>query len=245
MLAVKNLVLDKDGRRILHGVNLEINAGEIHTIIGPNGSGKSTLAYVLMGCRGYEPADGKIIFNNTDITNLSITERAKLGITLAWQEPARFEGLTVNDYLSLGKKNGVNDAKDVKEDVKDALRMVNLNPDRYLNRFIDQRLSGGERKRIEIASIVTMKPKLAILDEPDSGIDFVSLDDLLDVMIKLKKDTTILLITHREEVAAISDRATLLCDGYVVKEGNAPVVTKYFRDVCKVCPSEKYSEVKL
>ena len=235
MLTVKNLMLERNEREILHGINLEVKKGEIHAILGPNGAGKSTLVYILMGCKGYKPTDGKITFNNTDITNLSITERAKLGITLAWQEPARFEGLTVEDYLSIGKKNNV----------KDALEMVNLNPNKYLNRFIDQTLSGGERKRIELASILTMKPKLAILDEPDSGIDFVSLDELLDVMIKLKKDTTILLITHREEVAAISDRATLFCDGYVVKNGNPSEVTKYFRDMCKVCPSEKYSEVKL
>jgi len=234
MLTVKDLVLEREGRRILHGVNLAVNEGEIHAIIGPNGSGKSTLAYALMGCRGYEPTEGNIIFNDTDITKLSITERAKIGITLAWQEPARFEGLTVNDYLSLGKKNGV----------KEALEMVNLNPERYLNRSIET-LSGGERKRIELASIVTLKPKLAILDEPDSGIDFVSLNDLLELMIELKKDTTVLLITHREEVAAISDRATLLCDGYVVKDGTPSEVTKYFRDVCKVCPSEKYSEVRM
>lgn len=235
MLTIKNLRLRRDGKTILHGINLEVSRGEIHAIIGPNGSGKSTLAHALVGCRGYEPIEGEIIFNGTTITNLSITERAKLGITLAWQEPARFEGLTVADYLSLGKKN----------DVKEALRMVNLNPDRYLNRFIDQTLSGGERKRVELASIITLKPKLAILDEPDSGIDFVSLNDLLTVIVKLKRDTTILLITHREDVAAISDRATLLCDGYIVKDGTPQEVTKYFREMCKICPSEKYSEVKL
>ncbi|RLI87565.1 MAG: ABC transporter ATP-binding protein [Candidatus Altiarchaeales archaeon] len=234
MLTVKDLRLERDKREILHGIDLEVKKGEIHAVLGPNGAGKSSLAYALMGCRGYEPIAGKIIFNDVDITNLSITERAKLGITLAWQEPARFEGLTVNDYLSLGKKN----------DVKEALEMVNLNPERYLNRFIET-LSGGERKRVELASIVTLKPKLAILDEPDSGIDFISLNDLLELMIKLKNDTTILLITHNEAVAAISDKATMLCDGYIVKDGTPSEVTKYFRDICRRCPSEKYSKVRL
>lgn len=234
MLSVKNLVLERDNRRILHGVNLEVGEGVIHAIIGPNGSGKSSLTYVLMGCGGYEPTEGRILFNDVDITESGITERAKLGITLAWQEPARFEGLTVEDYLSIGEKN----------DAGEALRMVNLNPDRYLKRLIDEKLSGGERKRIELASIITLKPKLAILDEPDSGIDFVSLKDLLDVIVWLKKDTTILLVTHREDVAAISDRATLLCNGYVVKDGDPGEVTEYFRDMCKACPTEKYPGVK-
>jgi Fe-S cluster assembly ATP-binding protein len=234
MLDIKNLILERDKRRILHGVNLKVGEGVIHAIIGPNGSGKSTLAYVLMGCGGYEPTEGEIFFNKVDITKSDITKRAKLGITLAWQEPARFEGLTVRDYLSIGGGN----------DVEEALRMVNLNPGRYLDRIIDEKLSGGERKRIELASIITLKPKLAILDEPDSGIDFVSLKDLLDVIVELKKDTTILLITHREDVAAISDKATLLCNGYVVKDGDHREVTEYFREMCKACPTEKYSGVK-
>jgi Fe-S cluster assembly ATP-binding protein len=234
MLTVKNLVFKGDGKRILHGINLRINKGEIHAVIGPNGSGKSTLSHVIMGCRGYEPIEGEIIFNNKDITKLGITERAKLGITLAWQEPARFEGLTIADYLSIGGK----------KEIREALEMVNLNPDRYLNRFIDQKLSGGERKRVELASIITLKPKLAILDEPDSGIDFVSLTDLLDVITRLKKDTTILLITHREDVAAISDRATLLCNGYVVRDGDPSDVMGYFRDMCRTCPSERYPGTK-
>ncbi len=238
MLAVKNLVLERDEKKILKGINLNVCNGEIHVIIGPNGSGKSSLAYMLMCCRDYKPTQGKIFFNDKDITDLGITKRAKRGITLSWQEPARFEGLTVEDYLSLGRENN-------KAEIEEALRMVNLNPKRYLNRFVDHKLSGGERKRIELASIVVLKPKLAILDEPDSGIDFVSLTDLLDVMIKLKKDTTILLITHREEVAQIADRATLLCDGYIVKDGSPLEVTEYFRDVCKSCPTEKYSEAKL
>ena len=243
MLTIKNLVLERDGRKILHGVDLEVNAGEIHAIIGPNGSGNSTLAYVLMGCSGYEPTNGKLTFNKTDITNASVTTRAKSGITLSWQEPARFEGISVRDYLSLGKKNDVTSPENIK-DMRAALELVNLNPGRYLDRAIDQKLSGGERKRIDLASIITLKPKLAILDEPDSGIDFVSLDDLLDVLIKLKENTTIILITHREEVLEISDRATLLCNGYVVKGGSPPVVKKYFRDVCMACPTEKYSGVE-
>lgn len=232
MLRIESIKVERDGKEIIKDISLSIDRGKIHAIIGPNGSGKSTLAYVIMGI--YAPSAGKILFKGKDITNHSISERAKIGITLAWQEPARFEGLSVRAYLSISGN-----------DIEKALKVVNLEPDRYLNRAIDDSLSGGERKRIELASIVTMKPKIAILDEPDSGIDFVSLDDLLGVITNLKKEgITVLLITHREEVARIADEASLICDGYLVKNGNTWEVTKFFRKMCGKCPSGKYSEVK-
>ena len=232
MLRIESIKVERDGKEIIKDISLSIDRGKIHAIIGPNGSGKSTLAYSIMGI--YAPSAGKILFKGKDITNHSISERAKIGITLAWQEPARFEGLSVRDYLSISGN-----------DIEKALKVVNLEPDRYLNRAIDDSLSGGERKRIELASIVTMKPKIAILDEPDSGIDFVSLDDLLGVITNLKKEgITVLLITHREEVARIADEASLICDGYLVKNGSTWEVTKFFRKMCGKCPSGKYSEVK-
>ena len=232
MLRIESIKVERDGKEIIKDISLSIDRGKIHAIIGPNGSGKSTLAYSIMGI--YAPSAGKIFFEGKDITNRSISERAKIGITLAWQEPARFEGLSVRDYLSISGNN-----------IEKALKVVNLEPDRYLNRAIDDSLSGGERKRIELASIVTMKPKIAILDEPDSGIDFVSLDDLLGVITNLKKEgITVLLITHREEVARIADEASLICDGYLVKNGSTWEVTKFFRKMCGKCPSGKYSEVK-
>lgn len=232
MLKLESIKVDRNGKEIIKDVSLSIDRGKIHAIIGPNGSGKSTLAYSIMGI--YAPSAGKILFKGKDITNHSISERAKIGITLAWQEPARFEGLSIRDYLSIGGDN-----------IEMALRAVNLEPNRYLNRAIDDSLSGGERKRVELASIMTMAPKLAILDEPDSGIDFVSLDDLLGVITNFKKEgVTVLLITHREEVARIADEASLICDGYLVKNGSTWEVTKFFRKMCGKCPSGKYSEVK-
>jgi Fe-S cluster assembly ATP-binding protein len=232
MLKMKSIKVERDGKEIIKDISLSIDKGKIHAILGPNGSGKSTLAYAIMGI--YRPSAGKIFFEENDITNHSISERAKLGITLAWQEPARFEGLSIRDYLSIGGNNA-----------ERALKAVNLEPSRYLNRVIDDSLSGGERKRVELASIMTMAPKLAILDEPDSGIDFVSLDDLLGVITNFKKEgITVLLITHREEVARIADEASLICDGYLVKNGSTWEVTKFFRKMCGKCPSRKYSEVK-
>ncbi len=236
MLSIQNISLIRNGNEILHNISLEVNEGGIHVILGPNGAGKSTLAYVLMGIEGFTPSSGRILFNGEDITNKSIFERAKRGITLGWQEPARFEGLSIEEYLSLGMRE-----KDERE-IKKALTMVNLNPERYLKRKVDEALSGGERKRVEFAAIITMKPKLAILDEPDSGIDFVSLDDLLGVMKSLKyQNITLLIITHREEVARIGDRASLMCDGFIVKDSEPWEVTKYFRKVCATCPTRKYS----
>ena len=150
---------------IVNNVSFGVKEGSIHAIIGPNGSGKSTLAYTIMGLNAYKISYGKILFDEQDITNASITERAKLGITLAWQEPARIDGLTVKKYISLGIKNGAN----IQERIIEALKIVNLEPERYLNRNIDESLSGGERKRIELAAAIAMRPRLIILDEPDSG----------------------------------------------------------------------------
>ncbi len=230
MLKIENLCVDRDNKKILENVSLTVKKDEIFSIIGPNGSGKSTLAYTLIG--GYKPSAGRIFLKGENITNMSIYEHAKIGITLAWQEPARFEGLKIKDYLSLGKENNPDKA----------LGMVNMNPSLFLNRALDNTLSGGERKRIELASIITMMPKLVILDEPDSGIDFVSLDDLIRVIEEIKKQgVTVLLITHREDVARCSDRCALLCDGKVIKEGDAWEITKFFRKECKVCPTKKYS----
>jgi len=164
-----------------------------------------------------------------------IYERAKLGLTLAWQEPARFEGLTVKDYIAVGMPD-----KDERK-IEEALYKVLLEPKNYLARPIDRTLSGGERKRIELAAVLAMKPKLAILDEPDSGIDILALDYIVEVIRELKAaGTTVLLITHREEVAEIADKTSLICSGFIVKEGSPEEVGKYFREKCIPCPTRLY-----
>ena len=230
ILTVNDVKLTIDEKPILKGVNLIVNEGEIHAVLGPNGAGKSTLASLIMGINDLkEPDSGEIIFKDKLINGLEITDRAKLGITLAWQEPARFEGITVEEYLKLSGRNNP------ELDVAECLELVGLDCS-YLGRFVDDTLSGGERKRVELASILAMRPKLAILDEPDSGIDFASMEDIAN-MIKTMRDrgTTVLMITHREEIAEIADRATLMCDGKVVQTGNPKEVGQKFKTMCVKC----------
>ena len=170
LLELENVTIPTLDQRcvIVNNISFGVKERSIHAIIGPNGSGKSTLAYTIMGLQTYKPSQGNIYFDGVDITDLSLTDRAKLGITLAWQEPARIEGLTVKKYVSLG----IEDKSNVKEKTIEALNIVNLEPERYVDRNIDESLSGGERKRIELAATIAMRPRLIILDEPDSGLSY-------------------------------------------------------------------------
>jgi len=195
---------------IINKVSFSVKEGSIHAVIGPNGSGKSTLAYTIMGLSNYKPSEGKIYFEGIDITEMSITERAKLGITLTWQEPARIDGLSIPKYISLGIKDKAN----MKDIIREALEIVNLEPERYMNRTIDESLSGGERKRVELAAAIAMRPRLIILDEPDSGLDFIVIEDFLNIFEKIKElNMTILLITHREDIGMVADYGTLIWRG--------------------------------
>lgn len=206
---------------ILSGLSLAIEAGEVHALLGTNGTGKSTLAYLIMGCDGYCPLSGEIRFNGPCINDLKVHERALLGITMAWQEPVRFEGISVRDYLSLKSRDA---------DPAPFLELVGLNPALYLGRMVDKSLSGGERKRIELASILALRPRLAVLDEPDSGIDMLSTQDIINVINAFKQDgASVLLITHREEIAMISDRASQLCNGKIVCSGTPEKVAEHYK----------------
>ena len=229
LLEVNDLSYHVGERRIIHGLSLTIYAGEVHALIGTNGTGKSTLACLIMGCGGFRPSEGEIVFAGRSIDGLAIHERANLGITMAWQEPARFEGLTVRDYLSLMNREGGAPAI--------CLSRVGLEPNIYQDRLVDRSLSGGERKRIELASMLALKPRLALLDEPDSGIDMLSTGDIIAVIEALKKEgSAVLLITHREEIARISDRASLLCGGRIICTGPPEAVADRYRERrCVVC----------
>jgi Fe-S cluster assembly ATP-binding protein len=170
-------------------------------------------------------------FNGRDLLSIKMHERAQLGLTLAWQEPARFEGVTVREYLTLGR-TGVH--------VEPVLAQVGLDPERYLNRRVDKALSGGERHRIELASVLCMKPALAILDEPAAGIDMLSISHIINVIRALKDNGgAVLLITHQEEVAAIADSASQLCNGRIVYSGDPAHVIEHFRGrTCVQCDGE-------
>jgi len=233
VLGLVDIGLSVGSKPILHDLNLHVLPGEIHAILGMNGSGKSTLASVVMGLSGFSPTSGKIVFWGEEITALSISDRAKRGITLAWQEPARFEGLTVREYLELGRHGSKGGGPSPEE----SLLMVGLPPDRYLQRTVDATLSGGERKRVELASVLSMGPKLSILDEPDSGIDALSLNRILDaVRILAKNGTSVLLITHQNEIAASADRASSLCDGTILRTGDPLAIGRFFQNHCWECP---------
>lgn len=239
LLCVENLHLRREDRPILQGVNLKVASGQIYGLLGRNGSGKSSLAYALMGCGAYAPQEGRILFDGHDITALSITERGQLGLTLAWQEPARFEGLKVQDYLALGMQ------EPSRERMEEALKAVALLPSAYLSRPVDETLSGGERKRIELAAVYAMRAKLAILDEPDSGIDVLSLDDIARLIRRMASEgTTVLLITHRDEMVPVADVAALMCEGEIVRVGDPAEVRRHYARRCRPCPvAEPVEEV--
>ncbi len=221
MLEVKkiNLKSQFNKEKILFDVNLNINKNEIHCLLGKNGSGKSSLAYSLMGINLDLIKSGKIIFCGKDITKKNISERAKLGITLAFQEPARFEGLLVRDFLKLSAKNKTS------KKINKVLNLLGLEKE-ILKRKLDDKLSGGERKRIELASVALMEPKLMILDEPDASLDIIVYNELYDLLLKLKKEIgcSILLITHREEAGLIADKATLMEKGKIIIDGKFRLV---------------------
>lgn len=228
LLQVQHLSLSRDGRQILRDVSLVVHTGEIHALVGVNGSGKSSLAYTLMGCSGYEPDEGSIAFNGQDITRLPIDQRAHLGLTLAWQEPARFEGLSIGKYISLGMETFDRDR------VQAALQGVNLSPQTYLRRRVDDTLSGGERKRVELAAVYALRPRLAILDEPDSGIDSLSLTDVRDLMHQMAQaGTAILLITHRNEMLEAATSASIMCMGAIVFSGSPMEAQRYYQTRCE------------
>ena len=236
ILEVKNLSVEskETKKKILENISFEVEKNSIYVLIGPNGAGKSTLAYTLMGIPRFKVVTGKIIFKNKDITKFSIKERVKMGLALTFQEPAYFENIKVKDFLKLGNKNIS------EKEIKEILSLVGLEPKDFLNRKINRQLSSGERKRIEFASVIAMKPELMILDEPDSGLDIIIYKEFYNILENLKELTksSIILITHREEIGAICDKAGLLYKGKIIEEGSFRKVMKKYCQIVnrkKVC----------
>jgi Fe-S cluster assembly ATP-binding protein len=230
ILEVKDVVLTFNGKPILNRLNIDFWEGHIHAVVGPNGAGKSTLAATIMGLGGYRDFEGDILFEGKSIRGLNIDDRARKGITLAWQEPARFEGLPIRQFIGSAAQDKSPDG------LKMILAQVGLEPDEYLNRALDKTLSGGERKKIELASILAMKPKVAILDEPDSGIDIESIQRIFDAVRMLKEGgTTVILITHSLAVLNEAEHAFLICHGRVVDKGSIDKIRQYFEDKCIPC----------
>lgn len=215
MLELKDICFERDGKKILTNINLKLENDKFVVITGPNGSGKSTLAKIIMGIE--KPDSGKIIFDGKDITKLPINKRAELGIGFAFQQPVRFKGITVFDLLKLSAEKDIN-----KSEACEILSKVGLCAREYVDREINSSLSGGEIKRIEIASVAVRKSKLTIFDEPEAGIDLWSFQSLIKVfeeMREIVKGTT-LIISHQERILNIADEVILLKEGKVEDFGS-------------------------
>ncbi len=204
---------DTEKKEILKNVNLRLDDRFV-AITGPNGGGKSTLAKIIAGI--YQPTSGKILFDGVDITNMSISDRAKMGISFAFQQPVRFKGLTVKDLITLaaGKKINVNDACSY-------LSEVGLCARDYIDREVNASLSGGELKRIEIAMIMARGTKLSVFDEPEAGIDLWSFNNLIRVFEKMYDKTagSILIISHQERILNIADKIVVVANGSIKEYG--------------------------
>ena len=210
MLELQNISFERENKKILDNINLKINTNKFIAITGPNGSGKSTLVKIIMGIEKQD--SGKIIFDGKDISNLSIEERANLGISFAFQQPVKFKGLTVYDLLKIAAKKAIN-----KKEACEVLSKVGLCANDYIDREVNSSLSGGELKRIEIATVAIRKTKLTIFDEPEAGIDLWSFNNLIEIfedMRNLIKGTT-LIISHQERILKIADEVILMKSGKI------------------------------
>lgn len=215
MLELKNISFKRDNKQILDNVSLKLDDDKFVVITGPNGSGKSTLAKIIMGIE--KPDSGQILLDGKDITNLPINERAKNGIGFAFQQPVRFKGITVFDLIKLSAGRDIN-----KGEACNILSKVGLCANEYVDREISSSLSGGELKRIEIASVAVRNSKVTVFDEPEAGIDLWSFNNLIKVFTDMRKSLkgTTIIISHQEKIINIADDLILLADGKVEKMGS-------------------------
>lgn len=234
MLELKNVSYFRDNKQILDNISLKIDNSKLVAITGPNGSGKSTLAKIIMGILKLD--SGSIFFDGKDITAMGITDRAKLGIGFAFQQPVKFKGLTVRDLIELSSGNTINVSE-----ACNYLSDVGLCAKDYLNREVSNSLSGGELKRIEIAMLAAKKSKLTVFDEPEAGIDLWSFNSLISVFEKMHSEisnSSIVIISHQEKILNIADEIILLVDGKVQavgqKEEVLPLLLKNTQKPCKV-----------
>jgi len=245
MISIKNLHASVNGKKILNGINLEIKAGEIHAIMGPNGSGKSTLSSVLAGHPDYEVTEGEIIFNGKNLLELEAENRAREGLFLAFQYPVEIPGVSNINFLKtaineIREYNGLVQmaAKDFLAMVKEKQKLVELDG-KLTNRSVNEGFSGGEKKRNEIFQLAMLEPKLAILDETDSGLDIDALKIVANGVNKLKnKNNAFIVITHYQRLLdyIIPDFVHVLYNGKIVKSGT--------KEMALELEAKGYDEVK-
>ena len=219
MLELKNVSFDvedeKGKKEIIKDISLTVDEKKFVVITGPNGGGKSTLAKLIAGIE--KPTSGKIYFNGEDITDKTITERANMGISFAFQQPVRFKGIQVLDLIRIAAKKHLSAA-----DACEYLAEVGLCAKDYINREVNASLSGGELKRIEIATVLARGTQLSVFDEPEAGIDLWSFQNLIQVFERMQKknrDGSIIIISHQERILNIADQVIVLADGRIAKQG--------------------------
>lgn len=227
-----------EGDEILKGVSFTVPDNRLLAITGPNGGGKTTIAKIIAGIE--KPQSGKIILDGEDITDSDVTQRAKKGISYAFQQPVRFKGLTVRDLIELSAKDSLSE-----EGLCSVLSKVGLCAREYIDREVSGSLSGGEIKRIEIATVLERPSKLAVFDEPEAGIDLWSFNSLITVFDELKRkhDKTLVIISHQERILSVADEIVVISGGEVKNNGTREEVLPELlnKDMkCEVCPSLKY-----
>lgn len=238
MLELKNISLsvedefaENNTKEILRDVNLTIETGKFIVITGPNGGGKSTMAKMIAGI--LKPDQGQILLDGEDITNLDITERAKRGVSFAFQQPVRFKGITVRDLINLAAGHEISDCEACAY-----LKEVGLCAKDYIDREVNASLSGGEIKRIEIATVMARKTRLSIFDEPEAGIDLWSFNNLIDVFRKMRAEIqgSIIIISHQERILDIADEIIVLADGKISAKGTKDqVLPELLKEDCRYC----------
>ena len=235
LLNLKNVKSEVEGKEILKGVDLTINKGEVHVIMGPNGAGKSTLASILVGHPKHEVVGGQILLEGEDITELEVDERAQKGIFLSFQYPEEIPGLTVEDFLRTAKEAVTGEKQYIMQfhnELVEKMEKLHINPE-YAERHLNVGFSGGEKKKNEILQMAVLEPKLAILDETDSGLDIDATKIVFEGVQKLKtKDMALLIITHYDKVLEYlkPDFVHVLMDGKIVKSGGIEIVEAIEKD---------------
>ena len=233
-LEIRNLHVQAGDKKILKGLDLTVNKGEIHALMGPNGSGKSTLANVIMGQPTLEITEGQILFRGEDITEADPDERARMGLFMAFQYPVAIPGVTVTKYLRM-VMNAQREArgepevklKDFRKAVEEAMELTHV-PRDFANRYLNEGFSGGVKKRLEILQLALQRPEIAILDETDSGLDIDALNVVAHGVntVKATADMGVLIITHYQRILHMVEptRVSIMFDGRIVKEGGPELV---------------------
>jgi Fe-S cluster assembly ATP-binding protein len=234
-LEIRNLRVSAEDKEILKGLDLEVSRGQIHALMGPNGSGKSTLANAIMGHPAFEVTEGEIVFDGEDITEAAPEERARAGLFMAFQYPVAIPGVTVAKYLRMAlnahrEAQGAEEVKlkDFRKLTEEAMGLVNI-PKEFSSRYVNDGFSGGEKKRMEILQLAILRPKLAVLDETDSGLDIDALRTVAEGVNQVAgPDMGVLIITHYQRILHLvePDFVHVMYDGRIVKEGGPELVAE-------------------